>query len=41
MENGHFDTAKYMEFFFTESDYRHEYGMFNGEYGTGLIGSRT
>lgn len=30
MENGHFDTAKYMEFFFTESDYRHEYGMFNG-----------
>lgn len=40
-ENFHFDTAKYMEFFFTESDYRHEYGMFNGGYATGLIGQRT
>lgn len=41
LEEFEFDTAKYMEFFFTESDYRHEYGMFNGEYGTGLIGART
>ena len=37
VEEYEFDTAKYMEFFFTESDYRHEYGIFNGEYGTGLI----
>ena len=26
IEEYHFNTAKYMEFFFTESDYRHEYG---------------
>ena len=39
--NYHFNTAKYMEFFFTESDYRHEYGIFNGDYATGLIGERT
>ena len=30
-----------MEFFFTESDYRHEYGTFNGDFATGLIGERT
>ena len=41
LENYHFDTPKHMEFFFTESDYRNEYGMFNGEFGTGLIGKRT
>ncbi len=37
----HFNTAKYMEFFFTESDYRREYGIFNDDYATGLIGERT
>ena len=41
LENYHFDTPKYMEFFFTESDYQHEYGMFNSGVGTGLIGERT
>lgn len=41
LEKYHFDTPKYMEFFFTESDYRHEYGMFNSEFGTGLLGERT
>ena len=30
-----------MEFFFTESDYRREYGIFNDDYATGLIGERT
>ena len=41
VEEYHFNTAKYMEFFFTESDYRHEYGTFNGDFATGLIGERT
>ncbi|MBQ8993068.1 MAG: hypothetical protein IJ085_02915, partial [Turicibacter sp.] len=41
VEEYHFNTAKYMEFFFTESDYRHEYGTFKDEFGTGLIGERT
>lgn len=41
VEAYHFNTAKYMEFFFTESDYRHEYGTFKGDFGTGLIGDRT
>ncbi len=41
VEEYHFNTAKYMEFFFTESDYRHEYGTFKGDFGTGLIGDRT
>ncbi|MDE5976909.1 MAG: hypothetical protein K2G70_00365 [Turicibacter sp.] len=41
VEQYHFNTAKYMEFFFTESDYRHEYGIFNEDYAIGLIGERT
>lgn len=41
VEDYNFNTAKYMEFFFTQSDYRHEYGILKEEYGTGLIGERT
>lgn len=41
VEDYNFNTAKYMEFFFTQSDYRHEYGVLKEGYGAGLIGERT